>query len=160
MTWLGEKRKTEFSCTQANHAMSESRIFERIQHFLRYSVVPRVVKNKIEEILLLMADLFGDQWAALSRGHSSSFLTTSEDPSLVWRTFPLPTDIQPFPAEVNLDQTSRGWNVHRKISDLGLYLERKSTHWHWTVSIFFLSSGFIVSVHSTTLILSFKSQQL
>ena len=37
MAWLGEKRKTEFSWTQANQAMSESRIFERIQHFLRYS---------------------------------------------------------------------------------------------------------------------------
>ena len=35
MAWLGEKRKTEFSWTQANQAMSESRIFERIQHFLR-----------------------------------------------------------------------------------------------------------------------------
>ena len=37
MDWLGEKRKTEFSWTQANQAMSESRIFERIQPFLRYS---------------------------------------------------------------------------------------------------------------------------
>ena len=39
MAWLGEKRKTEFSWTQANQAMSESRIFERIQHFLRYEVL-------------------------------------------------------------------------------------------------------------------------
>ena len=37
MSWPGEKRKTEFSWTQANQAMSESRIFERIQHFLRYT---------------------------------------------------------------------------------------------------------------------------
>jgi len=36
MAWLGEKRKTEFSWTQANQAMSESRIVEWIQHFLRY----------------------------------------------------------------------------------------------------------------------------
>ena len=35
MAWLGEKRKTEFSSTQANQAMSESMIFERIQPFLR-----------------------------------------------------------------------------------------------------------------------------
>ena len=36
MAWLGEKRKTEFSWTQANQAMSKSRIFERIHHFLWY----------------------------------------------------------------------------------------------------------------------------
>ena len=38
MAWLGEKGKTEFGWTQANQAMSESMIFERIQHFLRYSL--------------------------------------------------------------------------------------------------------------------------
>ena len=38
MAWLGEKRKTEFSWTQANQAMSESRIFERIQHFSLYGM--------------------------------------------------------------------------------------------------------------------------
>ena len=36
--WLGEKRKTEFSFTQANQATSESRIFEQESHFLRYKV--------------------------------------------------------------------------------------------------------------------------
>ena len=36
MAWLGEKRKTEFSWTQANQAMRKSRIFERIQPFLWY----------------------------------------------------------------------------------------------------------------------------
>ena len=36
MAWLGEKSKKEFSCTQANQAISESRIFEQEPHFLRY----------------------------------------------------------------------------------------------------------------------------
>ena len=35
MACLGEKRKTEFSWTQANKAMSESRISEQEPHFLR-----------------------------------------------------------------------------------------------------------------------------
>ena len=40
MTWLGEKRKTEFSWTPAIQAMSESRIFEQNKHFLRKRIMP------------------------------------------------------------------------------------------------------------------------
>ena len=49
MAWLGEKRKTEFSWTQANQAMSESRIFEQIQHFLRYAAFNTNERRKTTE---------------------------------------------------------------------------------------------------------------
>ena len=55
MAWLGEKRKTEFSWSQANQAMSESRIFEQKPHFLQYLFVSAKTKYRQQTFKMKMA---------------------------------------------------------------------------------------------------------
>ena len=77
IAWLGEKRKTEFSWTQANQAMSKSRIFERIQHFLRYYIEEEAGEFKMLERLIGGFLAFGGKFQSVAMQYSSNNSTWS-----------------------------------------------------------------------------------